>query len=117
MITSSSAPSDALTLYATDEGTVVEQDDGSIMVRFDPLEFTVQPEGLASLRAATRSLASDVRRCGTECRWQLRTPSADHRSVVVLSSDEVLALDDLVSGATAMHELNGILSDLSIETA
>lgn len=116
MISSPSAPSDAVTLYATDEGTVVEQEDGSIVIRFESLEFTLQPEGLSSLRDVTRSLAADVRRCGSGCRWQLRTPHADQRSVVVLSSEEVLALEDLVGGASTMHELNGILSDLSIRT-
>ena len=116
MISSPSASSDAVTLYATDEGTVVEQEDGSIVIRFESLEFTLQPDGLSSLRDVTRSLAADVRRCGSGCRWQLRTPHADQRSVVVLSSDEVLALEDLVGGASAMHELNGILSDHSIRT-
>ena len=94
----------------------MEQEDGSIVIRFESLEFTLQPDGLSSLRDVTRSLAADVRRCGSGCRWQLRTPHADQRSVVVLSSDEVLALEDLVGGASAMHELNGILSEYSIRT-
>jgi hypothetical protein len=116
MISSPSAPSDAVTLYATDGGTVVEQDDGSIMISFDAMDLPIQPDDLSRLHDATRALSSDVRRCGSGCRWQLRVPGMDHRSVLVLSSEEVLALDELVGGAAAMYELNDILQGLDILT-
>jgi len=117
MITPPSASSDAVTLYSTDEGSVVERDDGSVTVTFDGLTLVFQPETLVSLRDSIRSLAADVRRCGSDCRWQLRLPDADQRSVLVLTSEDVLALEDLVAGASAMLELNGLLDEAGIETS
>lgn len=35
--------------------------------------------------------------------------------VIVLTSEDVLALDDLVSGASAMMELNAILEETAID--
>jgi hypothetical protein len=115
MITSPSASSDAVTLYETDAGSVTESEDGLLTVRLDGFSFSLEREALASLQQTATSLAGDVRRCGSDCRWQLRLPGAGRGTVVVLSSDEVLAIEDLISGADAMLELDEMLSDLGIE--
>ncbi|PEN14449.1 citrate synthase [Longibacter salinarum] len=115
MITSPSASSDAVVLYSTGAGSAVQRDDDRVTLTFNDLAITLPTPAINELRDSARSLAADVRRCGSDCRWQLRVPQADQRMVIVLTSEDVLALDDLVSGASAMMELNAILEETAID--
>lgn len=113
MTSPSFASSDAATLFSTDAGTATERDDGMIDLSVGEMRFTVSPGELRSMRDAAARLAADVRRCGADCRWQLRTPALE-RSVIVLESEEVLRLYDLLDGAAAMLDLNDLLDEVGV---
>lgn len=113
MTSPSFASSDAATLFSTNAGTSTERDDGMIDLSVGEMQFTVSPGELRSMRDAAARLAADVRRCGADCRWQLRTPALD-RSVIVLESEEVLRLYDLLDGTAAMLDLNDLLDEVGV---
>ena len=102
---------DPSVVFATDHGTVHRLSDRLVRITLGDLRWTLPPEAVHDLHEATHSLAGDVYRCGNDCRWQLRGPG---QSVVVLCSTEVLRLDTLLHGATAMLELDGILRGADI---
>jgi len=98
--------SDPSVLFATDHGCVRRLSDRLFSVSLGDIMWNLDVDDLEVLQEATHSLAGDVYRCGTDCRWQLRVPG---QSVVVLCSTEVLRLDTLLHGTRAMLELDEIL--------
>jgi hypothetical protein len=106
--------SDSSVLFATDHGTVRRTSDRLVTLHLGDLTWTLDVGAVPALHEAAHSLAGDVYRCGNDCRWQLRVPG---RSVVVLSSQEVLRLDTLLDGAVAMLELDDILAGADVAWA
>lgn len=105
---------DTSTLFATDHGSVSWTTDGQLALSLGDLKMRLRPNAVRSVHRAALSLAADVYRCGTTCRWQLRVPD---RPVLVLSSDDVLRLETLLAGAVAMLDLDALLNDAGIAWA
>jgi hypothetical protein len=106
--------SDPSVFFATEHGCVCRLSDRLFTVSLGEITWNLDVNDLNRLQEATHSLAGDVYRCGTDCRWQLRVPG---HSVVVLCSTEVLRLDTLLDGATTLLELDGILADADVTWA
>lgn len=98
-------------LFETPHGVVRWTDDHDLHVSFDGLSWTLSRSQVVDAHDAVRTLARDVYRCETCCRWQVRVPE---QPVAVLTTDDVLRLDTLLDGAAVMLELDEILSTRQI---
>jgi len=94
-------------LFETPHGTVRWTDDYDLHLTFDGLSWTLSRTQVFDARDAVHTLAHDVYRCETCCRWQVRVPE---QPVAILTTDDVLRLDTLLHGAAVMLELDEILS-------
>lgn len=114
MPTASPAFPNTSTLFATTHGSVSWTSGRALTLSLADVEMTLDPSEIRSVYRAARSLAADVYRCESACRWQLRVPD---RPVLVLDSDEVLQLDTLLDGAVAMLDLDAMLRDARVTWA
>ena len=112
------ASPDTTVVYSTDAGHVARTSDGLVRVHMNELMFSVCADVLPTMQRKLQTLCESVEGCACShgCRWQLRIP-CPNQPVLVLRTDEMRALDDLVHGAATMIELNAMLEAASIDWA
>lgn len=109
------ASPDAPVVYSTDEGQVAHSSEGIVHIQLDDLAISVSASDLPAMQKKLGRLCDSFRGCDCSrgCRWQLRVPCTQH-PVLVLGTDEMRSLNELVQGASTMIELDAMLADASI---